>query len=181
MSKFSLLIETMHQLVQDPKYAVHLKGVDEHFKKRTYFRSAFAFTEGAIWLLKQACLDEFQYDSKNYNLSEEEKKVLFETKSGTPEGKQIFPRLKDNLYHTISIVGRLAKDESLTINKESEPEWALFTQSIKIRDRLVHPKSAADFEVSDSELEKMLNFTKWFHLLVMKCTLAVQSFTHHKN
>jgi hypothetical protein len=40
--------------------------------------------------------------------------------------------------------------------------WSEFKQSVKIRDRLMHPKQASDLEISLAEMDTLQNAYDWF-------------------
>jgi hypothetical protein len=40
--------------------------------------------------------------------------------------------------------------------------WEIFRRSLKVRDRLTHPKRAADLLVADDELTDLMQVWEWF-------------------
>jgi hypothetical protein len=69
--------------------------------------------------------------------------------------------LKDNLKHLAATAAR-AMEFNFTVDTNTE-RWVAFLGTIKIRDRLVHPKRARDLMVTDDELQMVNTAQDWFH------------------
>jgi hypothetical protein len=68
--------------------------------------------------------------------------------------------LKDNIKHLVNTTAR-AMQFSYAI--DTGEGWTAMLATIRIRDRLVHPKRATDMIVTDDELYTVANAQDWFH------------------
>jgi hypothetical protein len=82
-------------------------------------------------------------------------------------------RFRENLIFAFSVFGRV-KGVSYTLPIGDSGGQAL-TRSIKVRDRLMHPKSPDDLSVKDDEVRDALTGLRWVwahHLKLMREILA---------
>ncbi|MGZ5445112.1 MAG: hypothetical protein ACXW5U_25000 [Thermoanaerobaculia bacterium] len=70
--------------------------------------------------------------------------------------------LKDNIKHMVATVSRAM---SFTYSLDVGEGWTAMLETIKVRDRLVHPKRATDMIVTDHELKTVTRAQDWFHML----------------
>jgi len=109
--------------------------------------------EGSTYLLKQTALtaaitSRIPLTPAEYALMAEETFDL--DTSGKPRSAPKFLRLADNLKFTVECVNRVFRTElKLDVAGSS---WSDFKTAVEIRNRITHPKSAADFEVSEAEV-----------------------------
>jgi hypothetical protein len=54
--------------------------------------------------------------------------------------------------------------------------WSDFRRAVEIRNRITHPKSAVDFEVTEEEVQMCRRLSdEWFNELVMSLVNAIQT------
>ena len=85
-------------------------------------------------------------------------------------------KLEDNVKLT------LKKFDKIILNKETEntfstPEWDDFKKTIKIRNRITHPKPGSDLKVSQRELDLARECFSWFlnSVLIERISKATQT------
>jgi hypothetical protein len=128
--------------------------------RRVMVRSSFAFIEATIYALKnivakspRATLnhkDVMMTSEVTYDLSE----------SGDIQERPAKIRLAPNVKYAFKLFKRQF-GISYDLDVGGEP-WQFFLNSIKVRDRITHPKQLADLSVSDDELVKVFIVTDWF-------------------
>lgn len=142
-----------------------LETVDIPFHRRTYVRTIFASIEGSIWLMKQVCLHAVESpDSPEMPISEY--LLLSETEyslkgNGDIKEQAKFLSLTDNLQFVVKVVNyRHSAGIDLEIGKKT---WQNFQEAIKIRNRITHPKSSDDYDITDAEMKLCTKVSHWFN------------------
>ncbi len=133
------------------------------FARRNFVRALFAAVEGITWALKQTAL---MHHALGYvPLSPGEQAMLAEVSPDIDDKGQVTERqahiaLKHNVRFALQT---FAKTEGLTfILSVSDDGWESFQKSIRIRDRLMHPKNANDLTVSDEETGILDRASGWW-------------------
>lgn len=190
-------IETLHDLLighilifgDDAGFAeAEMDKNDDAYYRRGFIRALFAMIEGSIFVIKQTTLVAGFSESK---LSFAEVALLKEEtfeldNKGDIRSQAKFLRIADNLRFT-------AKSASKVFNCElnlgiGTRDWDDFLELIKIRNRITHPKSSDDFEVSKDEAELARKVFYWFNDFIVASveniakkveTLKKQEREHH--
>ena len=154
-AKGELLNALLAELVEE--LGTVLKGKDKDKlsqpERRMFVRSAFATIEAWIYVMKQIALVSHP-DPKCPTISEAERAFAQEleyklTDSGDVETRRTKISLEANLRFGFKL---LAKAVSIPSELDvSGSEWQSFRRAIKIRDRITHPKSVADLNISDED------------------------------
>ena len=141
-----------------------LKG-NNQFWRRMYVRSFFAHVEGVAFRLKQQSLSA----SERFGiikLSPDEISIINEESYELTDNAQI---KRKPIYSPIDRTIRFAFDivlkvhgKQLDLNLGNDNRWNCFKESIKIRNRIMHPKNSNDLTISDKELNNILEAVKWF-------------------
>lgn len=172
------IIDPLLELLQDTKTAEEL--LDEkptQFAKRAYIRSSFAYIEGTVWLLKQACIgaadntDRRVFSHAEYALLNDEGYDL--KNNGEPSVQPKFLRLPDNVKFTDRAVAKFFGSQPQLDGGSSA--WNNFIEAIRIRNRITHPKNMRDYEVIDKEIEVCRAATHWFNDIVSKQMSAISA------
>jgi hypothetical protein len=121
---------------------------NDQFWRRTLCRSIFASMESVISVLKQSAL--LVYQIRNIQISPTEGEIT-ERKAKI----RFLPNLQFALLAYAHAYGR-----TLVLNKDSD--WDALTRSVKIRDRIVHPKTYKNLEISDKEVGDLECGWDWF-------------------
>ncbi|MEO8491848.1 hypothetical protein [Pseudomonas sp.] len=147
-----------------------LESNDSQPTRRAYIRSVFAVIEGTVWILKQALLSAAAGPENHHSLRRGEYELLsdksYELKNNGEIREQIkFLKLQDNIRFTYKMIERYTGTKfNLEINTR---DWDNFVNAINVRNRITHPKTAAEFSISDNELIFCKQVTSWFNLLTM--------------
>lgn len=143
------------------QHRARIKG--SQLSRRNYVRSAFAAIEGLTWTLKLAAVRVEQRGRVAFTPGE--LALLTEMSYELDEKGNVSQRparlsLKSNIRFAMSA---FAKANGVTFDlRVGGDKWEAFTQAIKIRDRLVHPKSIRDIRVSDEEFTVMEKAIEWW-------------------
>lgn len=155
-----------HILVNDVIAAqkrVQRKDTANH--RRELVRAAFAAIEGLHWQLKR---DVLAHGLSNLS-AHEYAAMVEETYSVDDRGNvNTFPRflpLTTAIRLVVNVVRRYRPDYSLDFNHVG---WANLKAAVDIRNRLVHPKTVEDLNVSDDELKKAMSAFAWILALVIE-------------
>jgi hypothetical protein len=131
--------------------------------RRAYVRSVFALIEGVTFELKQVCLD--CGPLAGAILSDEEKALLADhtydlTQQGQPRVRAKFIPIDANFRFAMATLGRVLGLE-FTVSIDG-PGWSSFKNAIAIRNRITHPKSSAECEISDADFQTVAAASDWF-------------------
>jgi hypothetical protein len=143
------------------------KQPDSPFARRVYIRSVFAYIEGAVWILKDACLHAKpkvgtvrKVSSAEVALLQEESYQLKE--NGSIRITKMNLNLVDNIKFTFQYINHLFTG---TIDLQLDKEIGTHLKvSKEIRNRLAHPKQISDLTISDKEIELCQKVAVWFNV-----------------
>jgi hypothetical protein len=141
-----------------------LAETDERpFWGRTIVRSLFAGIEGLCYCNKQIALAAAAL--KNIDLTSAEVAMLREESyrlNDKGEVESIKSKLGTvpNLAFSLRMLAR-ARGGSYQIDTTSAG-WQAFKTSIRVRDRITHPKDASDLQVTKEEVGSTMNGASWF-------------------
>jgi hypothetical protein len=136
---------------------------DDSYSRRNYIRVLFASIELGIYLLNRTVLvaatggsgpltfaDLVMLREQTFNLDE----------SGQVRIRDKFLRLADNLRFTVRCV---EKGFGLSLNFDAAgTHWDDFKHATKVRNRITHPKSHQDLQVTDQEIALAQRVGDWF-------------------
>ncbi|WP_146097998.1 hypothetical protein [Xanthomonas arboricola] len=149
---------------------------DTQFTRRAYVRNVFAMIEGCIWALKETVLLAHTVDGRKKLFARGEYELLSDTSfdlkvNGEIKEQTKYLRLPENVRFTFRI---LKKYFGGTYNIASDSKsWQAFLAAQNVRNRITHPKTSEEFEVSDAELEQCQLACSWFNNLVLSFFQAV--------
>ncbi|TKB62353.1 MAG: hypothetical protein E8D49_01195 [Nitrospira sp.] len=136
---------------------------DDSYSRRNYIRALFAVIELSVFVLKRTLL--IAALSCPRKLTFAERALLHEetfdlTNTGEVRTQKKFLKLADNLRFTIQCVD---KHFGLSLNfNPGDRNWKDFKETLKIRNRITHPKGHKDFDVSKEEAELAVRVGHWF-------------------
>lgn len=161
--------EPMLKLLEDAAEAeALLDEKDTQFFRRAYIRSIFALIEGTIWLIKQVCLKAKPHrghrfiDVAEYALLTDQSYEL--KNNGEPSVQTKYLKLPDNLRFTAKVVQRLFQ-ATLDLGVGTT-KWENFLKSVRVRNRITHPKTAEELTIKDDEISLCKEVSSWFNDLV---------------
>jgi hypothetical protein len=137
---------------------------NRQFWRRTAMRSVFALIEGVVYRMKQLAFEVHEYDGMP--LSRAEAAILLEesyelNEKGVATIKQNYPKIEKNIKFAFATLGR-AYNVPYQLHLGDEVGWGAFIKTLKVRNRLTHPKHVVDLTVSDEEITTMMNAYYWF-------------------
>ncbi len=152
----------------DELLAAHrlLSDCDTAFNRRTLVRTSFAAIEGVTFMLKSYALARLRGD----NISAAEAALLRE-ESFTLDGRgriQVQQRLlpiESNIRFAFSMFGR-AKGKEVELDCSGQ-HWQTFKKAITVRNRIVHPKTTDELQISDEELACTTTAARWIIATMM--------------
>lgn len=138
---------------------------NSQFWWRMYVRSFFAHVEGVTYRLKQQSLSAAE-EFRLIKLSHEEIAIINEESYELTENAQIKKRpiynpIDRNIRFTFDIALR-AYGTKLDLKLGNDNKWNNFKKSIKVRNRITHPKNSSDLLISDEEKKHLLEAVDWF-------------------
>jgi len=170
-STFSILDADINEIKKNAD------GNTKGFHVRASIRAYSALIEGLLFQMRHLALSSESKNTSVYNLSEKlilsEKAYRLNTK-GEVEEKESFESLKNMVLFTLKQFPKIhgANFEPNT----GDHRWEMFGVFIKIRNRVVHPKSKSDLELTHEEWEKVNVGIDWFYdnvkLMFGECSKA---------
>lgn len=127
-------------------------SADYEFEARQLFRAAFAYIEGATYILKMEAI--FNCEEKGIELTPQQRHLIFEADFDLNEkGKVIKRRAKISLLKNIRFAFAVFAEANGIISQfnPSEEWWFLLRKAILVRDRLMHPRDPSDLDVTPAE------------------------------
>ncbi len=139
-------------------------STNREIMRRSYVRSFFVFIEGYMYGFKQLSL-KISEEINGVKLKPEEIIALKEVEilvdsNGELKERPKYTPAKNSLILVFKAISK-QHEADFTLNK-GDNGWSCYCDSIKIRDRLMHPKSPHDLEISDSELQLVDTAYSWF-------------------
>ncbi len=131
--------------------------------RREFIRSVSAAIEGLHWQLKDDLLKRSWY-----RLSVHEQAAMLEESfsindRGIVSVQPRFLPLSIAVRLVVQVIKRLRPTHELDFNNVG---WSNLKSTIEVRNRIVHPKSMADLDVSEKEVEEAMNSFNWMLALV---------------
>lgn len=136
---------------------------NRQFWRRTAVRAIFALIEGVVYRMKQLAYEVHAYEgaplpSADVALLLEESYELND--KGVAITRHNYPQIEKNIKFAFASVGR-AYSVSYQLNL-GDAGWDAFKKTLKVRNRLMHPKHTQDLIVSDEEAAIMMVAYLWF-------------------
>jgi hypothetical protein len=145
--------------------------------RRLIVKSIFSFIEGVIFELKRVAVimatektglllpeEIAMAKDEDYELDESGKIKMVKAKL----------RFKSNFRFAFNLFVKSAALDQKTMPDLAGNEWGNLVDSLKIRDRITHPKSISDLEITDKEIQKVLRSYDWVYaqmFIVVACGL----------
>ena len=161
IAKIEEVVRLAAVLVADMAEAVPDLACQRH--RRSYVRAAFAFVEGTLFGLKGILLGFSAHFGTPLEPGETE--LLEENSYGLKEDGSVrvspaLLRLPDNVRFAFALAAKVSG--APTTVRYDDDGWASFKESIRVRNRLVHPKAPADLVVTDLEMARLDKATAWY-------------------
>jgi hypothetical protein len=171
VATYALLREEIDQLAEA---AEHSDGTGEYpdpatlnpITRRLLMRSVYAFVEAMAYRIKQDAVE----SASSGTLTAADHAICVEqtyelASNGQVETRRAKLRTLNNLRFAFD-VGARAYGSSFILNVTGV-EWQALQRGLTVRDRLMHPKSAADLAVTDEEIRTTMKGFHWIHKQVL--------------
>jgi len=141
--------------------------------KRNFIRVLFASVEGLAWLyrehVKSVAVDVGELSSEIEAALRDRTYLVSESGKVTSQPRYL------SLVATIRITTRLAQriDKTVEVDFGSEG-WSALKATIELRNRLTHPKSQSDLEISPEDVARAWTGSLWLTRLVVETLTATQ-------
>jgi hypothetical protein len=133
------------------------------FWRRAYVRSVFAFIEGVTYRMKRLALEE--KDKSKVDFSPAEIALLSEQTFDLDDQGEVtyrtiaFPLTKNVRFAFKALARVNAVGYDLQVG---DAGWEALKKSLKLRERLMRPKTQDDLLISNEEVDVVLNGSIWF-------------------
>jgi hypothetical protein len=151
------------------KTRVAVAHEDTPLARRTYVRTVFSYIEAWMFATKQMCLSAHRfrhvaYPPADLAILREESYSLARDGEAIVQTKYL--KLDKHFRFVFRVFAR-SVNSNYQLNVQ-DPGWGAFLQSITLRNRLTHPRSVTDLEVSDEDFETMDRARGWFQRVSME-------------
>lgn len=129
--------------------------------KRDFVRTSFAAIEGAVWSFREQIR---ALATSTEELSDAERTVLSEIAYSVDKTGRLSPQAKFlTLPAAIRLCARIGQRIAPAANMDfAGAGWQNFTLAIDIRNRITHPKSLDDLNLTDRDLNTCAGALHWF-------------------
>lgn len=159
----------IHDIEQAQKCGRKPTAEDTAFNARSLVRAGFAYIEGTVSCLKYECL----FAEENGGACPNPVEIAFIMgkeyyldQDGAVKERPSKINLKTNIRFAFTLFEGLYGLSP--IFKPDSPWWNSLCNSIKVRDRLTHPKKPDDLDVSPSEVIDMIKAVEGFEALLLE-------------
>lgn len=178
---YDLLTSLISDVKSSSEYLENDK--DSQYLRRNYVRSVFSFIEAIIQILKFEVKADFRLERVQIGLNKKETEILHETRIIDNQKIPWYIPLDVNVKKTIALVIKVwgLKKDFLDLKSEN---YQSFLTSKHTRNKLTHPRTYYNIEISIEELKKVSNTFNWFRQMfnaIMKERIAIIINTMPKN
>ena len=149
----------------------HMSKEDSPFWRRAAFRTVFASMEALVAHAKRSVLVFSKLDGTALSPAEylalRGVEYAVEENGAVVERKAKIRFLAD-LHLALSYFAK-ATESDLSLKKDDG--WVSLTRSVKVRDRITHPKTAEDYDITDPEVKELLAAWAWFGTALVHSTV----------
>ncbi|WP_374406745.1 hypothetical protein [Pelagerythrobacter sp.] len=149
-------------LVGDVFASMHRRELhDSQASRRDLVRTSFAAIEGFVWIFREHIVE--AADS-TYGLTEEESQVLAENSyqvndQGRINAQPKFLPMLSQVRLIARIAARIAPEAEIDF---SGSDWKSMREAVRVRNRITHPKTTADLELSKGDVDRSVSAFFWF-------------------
>ncbi len=146
---------------------------------RAFVRAVFALIEGGVFGLKQVAITLSEHGQGQFSEAEMAmlKDELYDLdKKGRATVQPKFVPLPKNIRFAFEACGR-AYNTSYVL-PVNDSGWHSFQEALKVRNRLTHPKSIDDLQLTEKELEQASEAAKWFLRQHAQLTATIERTVH---
>ena len=157
-----------------------IQSNDNQMYRRAYVRSVFAFIEGVLYRMKRTAAH-LGWPLGNLKIAEMviiDETSFHVTDKGGVDHKPVFIPFPNNVIFSFKVYSKsVGSSFELSVGGAG---WQNLRDMVKVRDRLMHPKTLPDLEVTDAEVKATKNTFEWFLISYALCSHYTQKATHAK-
>ena len=145
--------ELLETLISDFNKALELLHPDKEsqFLRRVLVRNAFSFIEGIVQILKFELKTDFRLGHTGYQLTENERELLYEERLEEEKKTSIFISVEKNIFKTFKLAAKIWDPNGGPLHIEYDEKRIILTAK-NTRNKLTHPRTYYDLEISDYEV-----------------------------
>jgi hypothetical protein len=131
---------------------------DTPIQRRNFVRAVCSNVEGTLNWLMQQLAENASALSEPERLAFEEKQVTVK-ENGQVEISRLLLKAKVKIKMVFKFLAKYPGGDKLDL---SDNNFSKLIASFKVRDRLMHPRNNSDLEVSESEVQDMIDGYRWY-------------------
>ena len=162
------ILEILPELVRDVEACEESlnDANDKQHLRRSYVRALFTMIEGTVHSIKELEFAELNSREKSHipTLVALKESVFEVDRRGKIQEGVKFVQIANNLRFAANIFDKTF-DKQLDLGIGAT-KWENFKTSIKIRNRITHPKKVDDITISDDELLIIKQVNEWFNGII---------------
>ncbi|NIQ15713.1 MAG: hypothetical protein GTO02_15335 [Candidatus Dadabacteria bacterium] len=149
---YNLVLSDLHESIR--------KGTEQdtnQYERRIFVRNLFTTFETYIELLKSELIDALDYEYSNHKYKPDigeililEKRKFNVGKTGEYKESNLKLSLEQKIKFTLNLYCKIYIDDK--DRWKSIDQYDNFWKALEIRNRVVHPKTISDYDISDDEL-----------------------------
>jgi hypothetical protein len=146
-----------------------LRKENNQFWRRTYFRTTFSVYESILSNLKAEIRAIRKFDYLGLSKKEEKKlNEFYDVSDKKGKMKRRFYRLSflQNVVFTLELYAY--SNYVFSKVKTQSKGWKALERSLCVRNRITHPKTLLDLQVSESELAEAIKSFEWFVKIIIQ-------------
>ena len=140
-----------------------LSDKESQYLRRVFVRNVFSCIEGIVQILKYEIRKDVQCGKYNVELSNKEKEVLYEEKDRSDSKIKIFIPIDKNIKNTFILAKKVWMLTNSTLNTDGK-DYQDFLKTKETRNRLMHPRTYYDINITDKEVDAVGKSFEWARL-----------------
>ena len=176
------LIEMMQVLGEDcDEHYATIQSNDNQMHRRAYVRAVLALMEGILYRMKRTAFhvgrtigsismaEIFMIDGVSIEINDK----------GEAYPKPVFIKFLHNIKFSFKVYSKsVGSSFELSLGGIG---WQKLLEAVKVRDRLMHPKTTASLQVTDNGVEAAKKAFDWFLISYMLCSYYAQKAARAKS
>jgi hypothetical protein len=154
--------DLIENLINDVYRAFEVLDADKEsqFLRRSLVRTVFSFIEGVIHVIKFEIRSAYRLGRTEIEITRKEREILYEEREKDGEITKIFIATDDNLKKTFNIAKKVWELNNYRFNAGGS-EYKDFQKAKRARDKLTHPRTFYDIEITKDDMFYMVRSFDW--------------------
>jgi hypothetical protein len=166
--------DTLEKVLINDVVVLRLSPEMDSRERRNFVRAVFAAIEGILWSVQCDLLTTAEHvlsEAERHYLRDESVRLNDRGKVETSKAKAT---LAQRVYLVTNLVAKVRPECTVDLKSEG---WRDLQNSLKLRDRLTHPKMRSELDISDAEVDSTFNGFAFFILdLVGKLRSGISAY-----